>query len=107
MRDKCSDLYFLQNQPLLPPPTPTHRPCTPIHQLHAAIGNGVDMLSVDGVAAVDAGEGVRRQKGEHVAHRAGVEQRAAIAEVKAGVVALAAQGQDMVDGDKALAVWEG
>ena len=67
----------------------------------------MDILSVDGVAAVDAGEGVRWQEREHVAHRTGVEQRAAIAEMKAGVVALAAQGHDVVDGDEALAVRKG
>ena len=65
------------------------------------------MLSVNGVAAVDASEGVRWQEREHVAHRTGVEQRAAIAEVEARVVALAAQGHDVVGGYEALAVREG
>ena len=65
------------------------------------------MLSVDGVAAVDAGEGVSGQEREHVAQCTGVEQRAAIAEVEAGVIALATEGQDVVGGDEALTVREG
>lgn len=61
------------------------------------------MLPIHGVAAVDAGKSVGGQQGEDIAQRFGVEKSTAITEVEAGVVAVTAQGQDVVGGNEAVA----
>jgi len=90
---------------LLPPP-PAHPPNAPIHQLHAAFKNVVDILPIDGLATMNAVERLRGQAAEHLTQRFGVKQRAAIAEVGAGVVALAAEGYDAGGGDEILVLPE-
>lgn len=64
------------------------------------------MLPVHGVAAVDAGEGEGGQPVEQVPQRFGVQQYAAIREVDVGVVALAAESQDLLGGDEAATIRE-
>jgi hypothetical protein len=65
------------------------------------------MQSVDSVAAVNAGESVGGKAGQYLTQRTGVNQRTAITEMKAGVVAFAAQDQDFFNRYKALTLRKG